>query len=180
MANGPRRRGAALILMLALTCVLAAGCGMGRLEEPVHRMGELTAVGPVIYNVLETQWLGQLGFGATQALPNRRFLVVRLTMTNSGNSQVAIPLLSLEDAQGNSYMELSEVSGVAGWLGLLRVLEPAATLTGTIVFDVPSSDYTLRVTDGGDLESEKTALIEIPLTLESAPMAEAPGSGAGF
>lgn len=135
------------------------------MEEPTRKMGELTPVGPVIYNVLETEWRNELGSAVTHSNPKDKFLIVRLSITNSGNQEIAIPLLSVEDIGGNSFMELSEVKGVGNWLGLLRVVSPAQTLQGVIVFDVPAKDYNLRVTDGGDLENERTALIELPLTL---------------
>ena len=150
------------------------GCAGGGLSEPVHRMGELTPVGPVIYNVLETEWRNQLGSSIEQELPKHKFLLVRLTITNSGNQEVATPLLSLEDIEGETYMELSEIKGVANWLGLLRIVAPASTIQGVIVFDVPAKDYNLRVTDGGDLEHERTALIEIPLSLGASPTVEPP------
>ena len=44
---------------------------------------------------------------------------------------------------------------------------PASTIRGSLVFDVPAGDYYLRITDGGDLENERTALIEIPMTLDA-------------
>ncbi len=152
-------------LLPTLTLVLLSGCSMGGVGTPVHQMGELTTVGPVVYNVLETEWHTQIGGPVDAMLPEEKFLLVRLTITNSGNQQVAVPLLSVEDHAGESHLELSEVRGVPGWLGPLRILEPASTLQGAIVFDVPSGDYNLRVTDCGDLETEKTALIEMPLTI---------------
>jgi len=167
---GPSFWSALAMLVSVSGGVFLSGCSSARLTEPVHKMGELTTVGPVIYNVLETEWRNQLGDSIQGAVPQNKFLLVRLTVTrltvtNSGNQEVAIPLLHLEDEQGNNYIELSEVKGVSNWLGLLRIVQPAATLQGVIVFDVPAGDYRLRVTDGGDLEEEKTALIEIPLTL---------------
>jgi hypothetical protein len=162
-------------LAAALPLLLVLGCSIGGVNAPVRQMGELTTVGPVVYNVLETEWRTELGAAADAMLPEDRFLVVRLTITNSGNQQVAVPLLSVEDPNGESHLELSEVKGVSGWLGPLRILEPASTLQGAIVFDVPSGDYLLRVTDCGDLETEKTALIEMPLTIATPEMAE-PGA----
>lgn len=160
---------------VALLLMLTIGCASGVLKGPIHKMGELTTVGPVIYNVLETNWADELGGAMGRELPKHRFLLIRLTVTNSGNRDVAVPLLSLEDEQGHSYRELSKVEGVPNWLGLLRVLQPASHLQGVIVFDVPPMDYRLRVTDCGDLENEKTALIEIPLTFGGPQPVEPPG-----
>ena len=163
-----------MLLALVTGGILGSGCSSGQMDGPVHKMGELTTVGPVIYNVLETEWRNQIGDSIQQTIPDSKYLLVRLTITNSGNQEVAVPLLNLEDEQGNSHMELSEIKGVANWLGLLRIVQPASTLQGVIAFDVPAGDYKLRVTDGGDLESEKTALIEIPLSLSGPQTVEPP------
>ena len=76
---------------------------------------------------------------------------------------------------GQEFLEYSEVESLPNWLGLLRIIQPAATLQGLIVFDVPVSDYQLRVTDGGDLESEKTALVDIPLSFGAPDPIQMPG-----
>ena len=162
--------------VVVAAAMLGGGCSAVTQSERVHQMGDLATVGPVIYNVLETEWRAGLGETFQQKIPKNKYLLVRLTITNSGNKDVAIPLLSLEDQAGNSHMEVSEVEGLSGWLGLLRVVEPAGTLQGVIVFDVPVGDYRLRVTDGGELESEKTALVEIPLTLGTPDPIRSPDS----
>ncbi len=164
-------------VLVALAVAVIAACSSGVLEEPVHKMGELTTVGPLTYNVLETQWAAQIGNSIDAQIPEHRFLIIRLSISNAGQQQVAVPLLTLEDEEGHSFMEVSKVEGLSNWLGLLRILEPAGMLEGVIVFDVPPSDYRLRVTDGGDLESERTALIEIPLTLAPPPPVEPPSPG---
>ena len=174
----PTPRSGWLVAFAVGLLAIAAGCSSGVLKQPIHKMGELTTVGPVIYNVLETHWADQLSGSTGSQLPKHRFLLIRLTVTNSGNHDIAVPLLSLEDDQGHSYRELSKVEGVPSWLGLLRVLSPASHLQGTIVFDVPPMNYKLRVTDCGDLEREKTALIEIPLTFNPPQPIEPPGAAA--
>jgi uncharacterized protein DUF4352 len=153
------------VLPAVVLMTLLLGCNIGGPEARVNQMGELTTVGPVLYNVLETEWRTDLGSTGDAAIPENKFLLVRLSITNSGNHQIAVPLLSVDDPEGESHMELDEVKGVPDWLGLLRILEPASSIQGTIVFDVPSGDYQLRVTDCGDLESERTALINMPLTI---------------
>jgi len=65
--------------------VFLSGCSSARLTEPVHKMGELTTVGPVIYNVLETEWRNQLGDSIQGAVPQNKFLLVRLTVTPYGH-----------------------------------------------------------------------------------------------
>ncbi len=149
------------ILVVSAFCL--AGCSSVSAPDRVFRLGELTTVGPVIYNVLETEWRTEIGASLQQKIPSNKFLLIRLTVTNSGNRDVAIPLLTLEDPDGEEYLEYSKAENMPNWLGLLRVIQPAVTLQGQIVFDVPVSDYKLRVTDGGELESEKTAVVDIPL-----------------
>jgi hypothetical protein len=155
------------LLIVVLLAYLFSGCAGGPIANSAHRMGELTTVGPVNYTVLETEWRPQLGDGVEVLIPSNRFLLVRLTISNSGNQQIAIPLLHLVDSDEQEHLEVAKVRGVPNWLGILRVLEPASTIQGSLVFDVPAGDYYLRITDGGDLEDERTALIEIPMTLDA-------------
>ena len=160
------------ILTVSVAILALGSCSAATRSESVHRMGELTTVGPVVYNVLETEWRTELGASIDQRIPTHKFLMIRLSVTNSGNKDVAIPLLSLVDQEDNAHLEVSEIENLSGWLGLLRILEPAATINGRIVFDVPVGDYRLRVTDGGELESERTALVEIPLSFGSPNLIE--------
>jgi hypothetical protein len=156
--------------LLAAIALLAAGCAPKKKPETVYRMGEPVTVGPLTYTVLETEWRTELGEGVEQKIPKHRFLLLRLSISNASKEAAAAPLLNLEDAEGRPHRELTDVRAAAGWLGLLRLVAPGASLSGTIVFDVPPAEYRLRVASGGDLESERTALIEIPLTLASPAM----------
>ncbi len=151
--------------MAAAVLAASSGCSVTQFRQRIHRMGEVTTVGPVSYNVLQADWRDQLGEGPSQMNPSHRFLLLTLSITNSAPQAISVPLLTLEDKQGGSFRELSEVKGVANWLGLLRNIDPSAILDGVIVFDVPPGDYRLRVTDCADIERERTALIEIPLSL---------------
>jgi len=151
------------MLLAVMSALILAGCAAVTPTERVHQMGELVTLGPVIYNVLETEWRAGIGEAISQTIPENRFLLIRMTVTNSGDRDVAIPLFTLEDQDGKTYLEESSVENLPDWLGLLRVIKPAATLQGRALFDVPVGDYKLRVTDGGELESERTALVEIPL-----------------
>jgi len=158
---------------LALLLALLGGCTSGKRGETVYRMGEPVTVGKLTYTVLETEWQTEMGEGVEQRIPRHRFLVIRLSIRNeSPQEAAAVPLLLLEDLAGQGHREVTEVRGVKGWLGLLRQLEPGATLRGAIVFDVPPAEYRLRVVSGGDLETESSALIGIPFTIapQSLPL----------
>ena len=171
------------ICLLAAAATLA-GCGKGSAPQSklTYKMGDRMQVGPLVYNVLETQWKPQLGDMLATRIPQNRFLLLRLTITNSGGKDVAVPLLNLEDGKGNTYQELADGNGVNNWMGMLRTIKPAQTEEGWILFDVPTSAYNLRVTDGAEAGSEQSLLIEIPLSMESmndSLPAAAPGAPAG-
>jgi hypothetical protein len=151
---------------LLITCLLAAMACSGTSSKALgYKMGERVPAGSLIYTVLESEWRNELG----SKTPIHRFLVLRLTITNSGVRVATPPLLTLVHASGSEYSEVSEVEGLPEWMGLLRRVEPANTDDGKIVFDVPTGVYRLRVSDGGEPGQENTANIEIPLHLETAP-----------
>jgi hypothetical protein len=136
-------------------------------------MGQRVQVGPITYVALETQWKTQLKEGVGSAVPNNRFLMIRMSLTNSGGANQAVPLMVLVDAKGETHPEVTEgTEEVPQWLGLLRNLAPAQTEQGNIVFDVPMGAYKLKVSDGGDIQTERTALIDIPLTMEAPQASE--------
>lgn len=154
-------------LPLALMLFLSA-CGESTSTDSfVYKMGEKVSVGSLVYTVLEAEWKSELGGGqgGLPQTPKHRFLIVKISMTNGGGAQATIPLLTLENANKNSIMEVSEVKDVPNWLGLVRLVNPAQTDQGYIVFDVPTGAYKLRVTDGKETGSETTRLIDIPLSL---------------
>jgi hypothetical protein len=135
-------------------------------------MGERVSTGPLIYTVIETEWSAALG----NRLPTSKFLQVRLTVSNSGGSERAVPLLELVSQQGQTYQESSDGTGVEEWLGILRNLAGTETQQGRILFDAPQGNYKLRVTDGGDPGSELTSLIDLPLQIQENTPIQAPTS----
>lgn len=133
----------------------------------VFRTGEQVQVGQLIFTVLDAEWSPQIDDPTGAKYPTHRFLVVRLTVTNSGATETTIPHFALQDAKGKMYPEFAEAGGVPEWLGVLRRVRPVETQQGRVVFDVPVSAYQLRVTDDFEHVAEKYALVEIPLRLES-------------
>ena len=144
-------------------------------DIPVYRMGEPVTVGPLIYTVMDTEWRTQLGEGLTARLPQHRFLLVYLSVTNSGAGVSAIPPMSVVDAAEQNHVELADGQGVEEWLGYLRSLRPAETERGRVVFDVPPNAYRLRVANDAEPGAEKLALIEMPLKL-GPPASDLPAS----
>lgn len=147
--------------------LLLWGCSSGRPAAQTHlyRMGEPVTVGPLIYTIMDTEWHTQLGEGPTARWPQHRFLLVHLSVTNSGAGNSAIPAISVVDSSGRSYLELTDGQGVSEWLGYLRSVQPAQTERGRVVFDVPPNAYKLRITNDAEPGSEMAALIDLPLQL---------------
>lgn len=120
-------------------------------------------MGGVLYSVLNASWQNELDAGG--GLPRmlqHTYLVVQLSISNVGNKEIALPLLHVVKPDNSEVLELSEGQGVEGWLGILRTLNPTETKVGRIVFDVPQAAYNLRLTDGADPDSEKTAVVALP------------------
>lgn len=151
---------------LPLSCQKKSG-GSAR----VWRMGEQVKVGPLIYSVLEAEWHADLKAGDKQVIPQNRFLLVRLSVTNSGGQPVSVPGVTLEGEKGEAYYEQTEVEGVPDRLPPLRHLAPAETIEGRVLFDAPQNAYRLRVREEGEPDQPEdklaAALIEIPLNLPS-------------
>jgi len=71
---------------------------------------------------------------------------------------------------------------VPQWIGFVRKVKPADSISGNVVFDAEPKHYRLRVTDEN---GEKAALVDIPLNFNAdappVPLpAGAPASGADF
>jgi hypothetical protein len=152
---------------LALFTVLSSQTACLNPAPPVnvYRMGEKVQVGPLIYNVFETKWQAQIGEGAQARTPAHRFLIMRLTVVNSGAEELSVPPFKLTDESGRIYEESMEGQGIPSWLGMIRNLKPADSLDGNVVFDVEPKSYKLKLDDGS--ESGKVQMVELPLQFES-------------
>jgi Domain of unknown function (DUF4352) len=151
-----------------ILCGFLGGCSGQKTSNnapKLFRMGERVQAGALIYTVLDTEWLDQLGDSPTPRLPHNRFLSVRISTTNSGTSTSSIPPAVLSDSQGKTYAELSEAEGLTEWFGYIRSVKSAETVFGRVLFDVAPGDYRLKVADDAEPENQKTATIELPLQL---------------
>jgi len=164
-----------LRLPLFAAVLLLTGCGHQqnslRIDYP---MGERVTLGPLTYNVIETAWRSQLGSDFKLRIPQQRYLLVTISVTNGGGHDVSVPLLTLENQSGQTFLESDNGEGVDNWFGLLRTLSPAQTQQGRIVFDVPLTSYKLRVTDSGESGSDKYAWIQIPLHMDADAPIDSP------
>lgn len=173
---GAGRAGRALVLLALL---LICGCAGQTPRTPrIFAMGERVEVGPLVYIVQDTEWQDRLGEGALARVPEHRFLLVRLSVTNSGIQETDIPPLALVASDGRTYGELSRGESVPGWLGYLRTLRPAATEHGRVVFDAPTGAYRLRVAALGKDDEETHALIDLPY--QGTPGLQIPLVSPGF
>jgi hypothetical protein len=153
--------GLALVLFMA-------GCSSedgGHTSAKVFQMGERVQAGSLVYTVLDTEWLDQLGDPANPRMPLNHFLSVRVSVTNSSTTTSGIPPMMLVDSRNQTYPELNDAKGLQEWLGYLRTVRPAETVHGRVLFDVPTASYRLKVTDDAEPEERKAALVELPLQL---------------
>ncbi len=154
-------------MVLILVCaVFTIGCHKARDTSFIgtFRMGERVQLGPLVYQVLESDWRNELGSGGRT--PKERYVFMKMSITNSSSSAVSVPAFTIEGG-GKTFTELSEdMDKVDNWLGLLRNISPSQTEQGWIVFDAPMTAYKLVVTDGGEVGKETSAHIDIPVQLE--------------
>jgi hypothetical protein len=161
----------------ACVAALVVGWGCSRAKTTgsggvTYAMGSPAYAGALTVTALEAEWKESLETDAGPRQPKNRFLLIRIIVTNGGGAEQALPLLNLVDAKGAMYLEEDKGEGVQNWLGLLRLLKPAQTEEGYLIFDVPPAAYKLRLSTGGDPEQEMTALIDIPFKLDAV----APGT----
>ena len=164
-----------IVAVVSAVLVLGACSRGGSTSIRSYALGEKAKVGNLIYTVYETQWVPQFGEGPTGRIPQHRFFLVRMATVNSGNAEVIVPNVTIEDDNGNSFPELKDGEGVPQWIGYLRQVKPAESSQGNLVFDAPPAHYKLRVTD----EDEQTAaFVDIPLSFGSElPTPEVPMTG---
>jgi hypothetical protein len=166
-----------IIATTVAASLILSGCSS---KDPVlkaeYPMGEKVVLGPLTYNVIETAWRSQLGSEFKIRIPQQRFLMITISATNGGGKDVSVPLLTLENQNGDTFRELDNGEGVDGWFGFLRTISPAQTQQGRIVFDVPLTSYKLRLTDGADPALEKYAWVNIDLHMDQDMSVEAPGA----
>lgn len=138
-------------------------------------MGEKVQLGNLVYTVFESRWLTQLGEGPAARVPENRFFLVRVSVTNNGSGEAIVPVMSVTDESGAAYTELSNGDQVPDWMGLLRSVKPSESLQGNVVFDCSPRRYSLRLSDEGE---QQAALVDIPLTFTAEtpeiPMPELP------
>ncbi|HUB82382.1 MAG TPA: hypothetical protein VMB03_26475 [Bryobacteraceae bacterium] len=166
---------------LVLTAVIAFlglnSCKSSTSSSKIYDIGSRVEMGHLIYTVFETQWLPQLGAGDTARVPQHRFFVVRLSAVNSGSEEMDVPNVTLIPDQGDPIEELSDGDQVPQWIGFVRKVKPADSISGNVVFDAEPRHYRLKLMDE---DGEKSALVDIPLNFNAdAPPGPLPTAGSG-
>jgi Domain of unknown function (DUF4352) len=158
---------------LIAVALVATGCSsVAKKEAQVFPAGEKVTVGPLVYNVIDSQVLTQLGEdAATARTPKNRFYVMTISVSNSSSDDTPVPGLTLVDDAGKEYPEIADGTNVPNWLGIVRKAGPAQTEQGNIVFDAPAQHYRLRLTDETDT---KELSIDVPLTYVHEQLKEVP------
>lgn len=152
--------------LVGCAALLLSGCAQQQPARIEFSMGERVPIGQMTYSVVESAWRTQLGESFRVRTPAQRFLLIKISVTNGTGKDVAIPLLTLEGTNGQTYRELENGEGVDNWFGLLRTISPGETQQGNIVFDAPLTSYKLRIPDVADPGLEKYATVQIPLRLD--------------
>lgn len=155
-----------LPIVVPLCAAVLASCVAPAWEVRTYPLGERVTIGHLTYVGVETQWYEEFGEGPGARVPRNQFLLVRLSVSNGGDAQAAVPNLSVEDSGGRRFPELSDGDGVPDWIGAVRTLAPTDTLGGNAVFDVPTGHYTLHILDEN---GRHEARIDLPLHLAPGP-----------
>jgi hypothetical protein len=149
--------------LVVLSLTLLAGCSSStpRKDAKLYQAGEKAQVGKLLYSVVDTQFAPTIGEDANnQRTPQNRFVIVQVSISNSGTEDSAIPGMTLVGDDGKTYPEIADLTGVPRWLGVVRKATADQTEQGVIVFDAPAQHYRLRLTD--DLDDDVS--IDVPLS----------------
>jgi hypothetical protein len=148
---------------LIASLIAVAGCSSAtRAPEPkIYGAGEKVTVDHLTYSVIDTQIEPRLGDEANPRIPQNRFYLVQVTVSNGGSSGTTIPSLTLVDDSGKQYQELSDGTDVQQWLGVVRKVDAGQTERGYVVFDAPTGHYKLKL---GDDSSDSDVYADLPLS----------------
>ncbi len=150
-----------------------------KLASKTFKMGERAPVGLLTYNILEASYFTQLGDSANSKIPEKRFLVIRMAITNGGAKEAEIPLFKLIDEKGVEQQESQDAGFLSGWFGLIRKVGPTQTEEGRILFDVAPKSYKLEITDGAEAGKEQLGFVEIPIDFDTTEQVPTTGQTPG-
>jgi len=149
-----------------------AGCNASQSRQTkVYQPGEKAVVDKLTYSIVDTQISPRLGEDPNPRIPQNRFFVVQISVSNSGNKSLPIPSMTLVDDSGKVYNELADGTGVPRWLGVVRSVDAAQTEQGAVLFDAPAAHYKVRLTDDTDKDE---IYVDLPLNFMHEQMNSAP------
>jgi hypothetical protein len=150
------------IFLIPCFALVVCGCSsLSKKDAVTFPAGEKATVGPLVFSVIDSEVLPQLGDDPSSVrTPQTRFYVLRLSVSNSSSTELPIPGLTLVDDSGRQYPELADGTNTPDWLGVVRKVGAAQTEQGTVLFDAPASHYRLRLTDETDA---REVSIDVPL-----------------
>jgi hypothetical protein len=162
-------------LMFAVPAFLTALAACSTSSTPkrdvrTYPAGEKATVGHLTYTIIDTEAQPRLGDDSSPRVPQNRFYLVQLSVSNNASSELNIPSLSLLDDSGNVYPELSDGNGVPHWLGMIRKVDAGQTEQGYVAFDAPTSHYRLKLSDE---TSDNDIYADIPLSFVHERMTDA-------
>jgi hypothetical protein len=160
--NKQRMRSAWFCISLFLLILTGCTNSSSRNKQVVYTAGDKATLGSLVYSVTDTATAQQLGDDqASTRTAQERFYLVKVSVSNSGTEEQAIPAMSLVDDSGKSYPELPDGTNVQNWLGVVRKVASAQTEQGYVVFDAPTKHYRLRLNDSFE---ENEIAIDVPLS----------------
>ncbi len=163
-----------MVTFVRLVAVIAASIALSSCSSDsggaitrTYDMGTKAQVGTLGYTVFERQWMNQLGEpGSPDArIPTNRFLLLRISVLNSGGADASVPNLKLLDDKGKIWDEITNGDQVPQYIGAVRQVKPADSIQGNVLFDVPPQHYKIAVTDE---DGKETAYVDLPLSFDAA------------
>lgn len=145
-------------------------------EVPI---GSTVVVGNLKYTVFQTEWKDSLPGDLGARTPRDKFMIVHVAVENATATEAGIPLMTLVNGKGESINEEQDGKGLPEWMGYLRTVAGKGTERGTVLFDAPQTSYKLKLMSSDDPETEQTAMVDIPLSIELTTPQNAPGPAPG-
>jgi hypothetical protein len=149
------------VFAISLAVFALTGCNSAPTRTvKMYQSGEKAEHNKLIYSIVDAQIFTRLGEDQDARIPQSRFYVVQLSVSNSGNARSSIGPMTLVDDSGKLYPELADGTHIPHWLGVIRNVDANQTETGFVVFDAPSAHYKLRLTDETD---DEDVFVDMPL-----------------
>jgi hypothetical protein len=144
--------------------------------QPIHQIGDTIHVGYWTYRVNGYRWTPYIGDGFLGQKADAEYMIVDLSIRNDDRTESTLPSIVLVDDQGREFEQSSHSFLLRNSFSLLKQLNPTVESRGTLLFDIPPGEYTIRLSGG--FRSSDNALVQLR-EIDPAPKqpASAPGQG---